>query len=596
MYTYYPDELIEEIRLNNDIVDVVSEYVKLERKAKYYFGLCPFHKEKTPSFSVTPSKQIFYCYGCGKGGNVIQFIMNAENLDYIEAVRFLADRARIQLPEGNDQEELEKARLRQKILDVNKEAAKYFHERLKSKHGEQARLYFENRGITNKTLIHFGLGYSPDSGDQLFQYLIKNGYDEKVIVESGLAVKSRNGNCIDRFRGRVIFPIFDVRGNVIAFGGRVKDSSMPKYLNSPESLAYNKGRHLYALNFAKNSGEKRLIIVEGYLDVISLHQNGIINSVASLGTALTENQGRLLKKYAEEVIISYDSDTAGQAATIRGLDLLNNMGCSVKVLEIPEGKDPDEFIRKNGPEQFLKLADRSVSLVEYKIKMLKKQLDTNTTEGKIKFISKIAEILAKINNRVEIEVYINKLSKDYEISEESIYSEVFKKSKPKKDFRSINSDAVSRRISIQNDEKGKTEEEYHDELMLLALVCVDNNVYKLVKDGISLEDIADNEIRNVARYVFERLDTKKGIIPAELLNMFDSSISNRFASILEKECNIDDNGKAIIDIIKRIKARKFEKRKQEILMLMGNKDNIDKGVVEKLTIELNQLILKLKNL
>jgi DNA primase len=228
--------------------------------------------------------------------------------------------------------------------------------------------------------------------------------------------------------------------------------------------------------------------------------------------------------------------------------------------------------------------------------MLKKQLDTNTTEGKIKFISKIAEILAKINNRVEIEVYINKLSKDYEISEESIYSEVFKKSKPKKDFRSINSDAVSRRISIQNDEKGKTEEEYHDELMLLALVCVDNNVYKLVKDGISLEDIADNEIRNVARYVFERLDTKKGIIPAELLNMFDSSISNRFASILEKECNIDDNGKAIIDIIKRIKARKFEKRKQEILMLMGNKDNIDKGVVEKLTIELNQLILKLKNL
>jgi DNA primase len=350
MFNRYPEEIVEEVRTANDIVDVVSEYVKLDKKGKDYFGLCPFHKEKTPSFSVAPNKQIFYCFGCGKGGNVFQFIMNAENLDYIEAVRLLADRARIQLPEGNDEEEAAKAKVRQTLMNINLQAARYFYETLRSHRGDAAREYLKKRGITENTVKKFGIGYSSEDRADLYKYLANKGFEKTDLLKSGLVLQGNSGNCHDRFYGRVMFPIFDIRGNVIAFGGRVMDNTTPKYVNSPETPVYHKGRHLYALNFAKNSGEKRLIIVEGYMDVISLHQSGIINTVASLGTALTENQGRLLRKYAEEIVISYDADTAGQSATLRGLDILGYMGSTVKVLTVPDGKDPDEFIGKNGPD------------------------------------------------------------------------------------------------------------------------------------------------------------------------------------------------------------------------------------------------------
>ncbi|MCR4437036.1 MAG: DNA primase [Clostridiales bacterium] len=596
MSNYYPEELIEEIRVNNDIVDVISEYVKLEKKGKDFFGLCPFHKEKTPSFSVAPAKQIFYCFGCGKGGDVIHFIMNVENLDYIEAVKLLADRARVTLSEGKGKEENEKANLRQAVIQVNRDAARFFYNELNSARGEEARDYLRKRKVGEQAIKKFGIGFAPHDWDSLYRHLQSKGYEEKVLIQSGLILNNKNGSYYDRFRGRIIFPIFDVRGKVIGFGGRVMDSSMPKYMNSPETLVYNKGKNLYALNFAKNSSDKRLIIVEGYMDVISLHQGGIINSVASLGTALTESQGRLLKKYAEEIIISYDADTAGQAATMRGLDLLNDVGCNVKVLIIPDGKDPDEFIRKNGPEELKKLIDKSISLIEYKIKVLRGQMNVESTEDKINFINKIAGILAKVDNRVEIEMYAKKFAREYEISSESILAEIYRRNKPKASFKNAVIDFKGLKGDNRKQQDGKDREIVHDERMLIALLCIDNKLYRLIRDKIFPADFVDEGNRKIYEIVMERLENNKDMVPAELLSILKGEDADNFARIMQMECNCEDNNKAVLDIIKRMEIYKLDQRKQQILDSLNNRDGLEKGDVEKLTLELNSIIIKRKNI
>jgi len=596
MYKYYPEEVIEEVRISNDIVDVVMEYVRLERKGKDYFGLCPFHKEKTPSFSVAPAKQIFYCFGCGKGGNVIQFIMEIENLSYIDSVKFLADRARIQLPDGDSPEEREKALIKQRLIEINKEAARFFFSKLNSTEGEKARWYLRNRSIKESTIRKFGIGYSSDSWDELFRYLREKGFEEEHILKSGLVLRSKTGTFYDRFRGRIMFPIFDIRGNVIAFGGRVMDSTKPKYMNSPETVIYNKSRNLYALNFAKNSGEKRLIIVEGYMDVISLHQSGIINTVASLGTALTESQGRTLKKYAEEVIISYDADAAGQSATMRGLDLLSDIGCHVKVLIIPDGKDPDEFIRKNGVEEFKKLVDRSVSLVEYKIKVLKQSINTDTIEGNIRFLNKTADILSKIDNSVEREMYIKKLAAQYRISEESILSEVYKRIKKTDSLRTPAIIAASRKKITREINKDDNDARLmHDERFLLALLCVDNSMYRTVRDKITLDMFSDSQNKEVARIILERIEDGRGIVPGELLGVLENGIADDFARLFNEECHCDDNKKAILGTIRNIEIHRMKKRQREILDMLKNRERLPKGDVEKLEQELMSLIMRIKN-
>jgi len=331
----YPEQVIEEVRLRNDIVEVVSGYVKLERKGRSYWGLCPFHSEKTPSFSVEPNKQFFYCFGCNKGGSVIQFIMNIENLEFVDALKLLAERAGITLPESEDPKERERAQRRKRILELNRLAARFYFNNLVGENGLEARNYLQRRGLTEKTVRKFGLGYSPTGWDELTRMLLENKFPEDLLLDSGLSIRAKSGELIDRFRGRIMFPIFDIRGNIIGFGGRVLDGSMPKYMNSPDTPLYNKSRELYGLNYARMSSSKKLLIVEGYMDVISLHQAGIDYAVASLGTALTKMQGWILKKYSEEVIIAYDSDAAGQAATLRGLEILEEAGCNVKVLIIP---------------------------------------------------------------------------------------------------------------------------------------------------------------------------------------------------------------------------------------------------------------------
>jgi len=521
--------------------------------------------------------------------------MSIENLGFVDAVKLLADRARIQLPEGEDEEERRKAVLRKEIIKINTDAARFFFNNLGN--NEKALSYLRKRGINERTIKRFGLGYAPEDWDSLLKHLMQKGYREPDILESGLILRSKNGSLYDRFRGRIMFPIFDLRGNVIAFGGRVLDSSQPKYMNSPETPVYNKSRNLYALNFAKNSGEKRIIVVEGYMDVISLHQNGIINTVASLGTALTESQGRLLKKYAEEVIISYDSDTAGQAATIRGLDLLDGIGCNVKVLTMPESKDPDEYVRKNGLDAYKKLADNAVSLLEYKIKILKNQTDTSTVEGKIRFLNKVASLLSKIDNNVETEMYVKKIAKDYGITEESLFAEISKKTKAKSAFKKVivNRSNIEKAPVIKR-AKVKEEKIVLDERMILALLCLDNTLYGLVKDKINVEDFTDENNIKAAKIIFDRIENKRGIVPAELLSLLDEDTAYGFTRMINENCHCDDSKHAILEKIRSIKLYKIKKRQEEILEILKADKSLDKGDVEKLKIELNSLVMKRKGI
>ena len=337
----YSEELIEEIRSSNDIVDVISQYVILKRSGRNFFGLCPFHKEKSPSFSVSPDKQIFHCFGCGVGGNVIHFVSKIENLDFRETLELLANRANIQLPTlDNSYQDNKKAMLKAKVYQINEIAAKFYHENLYKPTSKEAQEYIKKRKLDNRTLKSFLIGYS-GTFDELYKLLKQKGFTEEEILASSLVNKADNGRFIDRFRRRLMIPIQDTTGRFIAFGGRVLDDSKPKYINSPENIVYSKGRNLFGLNIAKKYDTKKLIIVEGYMDAISLYQRGITNVVASLGTALTEQQGRLLRKNSEQVIIGYDADGAGQAATLRGLEILQNMGCDIRVLQIYGAKDPD---------------------------------------------------------------------------------------------------------------------------------------------------------------------------------------------------------------------------------------------------------------
>jgi DNA primase len=594
MANLFPDDLIEEIRVSNDIVDVISKYVKLEKKGKNYFGKCPFHNEKTASFSVEPVKQIFHCFGCGKGGNVIHFIMGIENLDFPEALRFLADRAKVQIPdisEGirND----EKAGLKKELMSINLEAARFFRDNLNNEKNVLPNSYLLSRKIQKQAIAKFGLGYAEDKYDTLYKHLKSKGFDDSSIIKSGLVIyKEESGKIYDRFRGRIMFPIFDIRGNVIAFGGRVLDSSQPKYMNSPETEVYQKGKHLYALNFAKSACSKQIILSEGYMDVISLHQSGIINSVAPLGTALTENQGKLLKKYTEEIVLSFDSDSAGQAAAFRSLDLLHDIGCNVKVLSIPSGKDPDEFIKTKGVDEFRKLIDNAMTLLEFKLAALKKTVDTSTNEGKVKFLDKAVLILDKIDNNVERELYVKKLSDELGVSEQSIYSEMAKQQKGAEVIlkKQENKNEFKRGfVRNNNATENKEERLVRLQLMLLATVCLDNNVFFRIKDICNWNKFDSDEVREAFGFAVERIESKAGILTGEILNKLSPKLAESFANIVQSQSVYEDNKKAALDIIRRIDLYNLEERKNEIIELKKRSD-LTEGDVELLNRELSSIV------
>ena len=421
----YSDEIIDEIRQNNDIVDVISQYVHLKRSGRNFFGLCPFHNEKSPSFSVSPDKQIFHCFGCGVGGNVYTFLMKIEGINFIEAVQMLAERANINLPALENNADSAREELKAKVYKVNAFTADFYHKNLYLPTAKIAQEYVKKRKLSNETLKSFQIGFS-GKFDELYQELRKQGFQEREILESGLVNKNERGQYIDRYRNRLMFPICDVRGKVIAFGGRVLDDSKPKYINSPENVVYSKGRNLFGLNVAKKGDLSKILIVEGYMDVISLHQRGITNVVAPLGTALTQQQGWLLRKNAQQIILSFDSDEAGLTAKMRALEILQNMGCDIRILQMEGAKDPDEYIIKYGNARFLSLVDKALSVIEFKVKLLKRNLNLENVNDKIKFLNEISKLISKIDNTIEREVYIEKIAKEYDISKEAIYAEVNK--------------------------------------------------------------------------------------------------------------------------------------------------------------------------
>ncbi len=586
----YSEEILNEVRQANDIVDVISQYVHLKRSGRNYFGLCPFHSEKSPSFSVSPDKQIFHCFGCGVGGNVITFISKIEGMNFVETVQSLAERANIQLPTLENTGDSLKEELKAKVYKVNEFTAQYYHENLYKPQAKIAQEYVKKRQLNNETLKSFRIGFS-GKFDELYQELKKQGFEEKEILESGLVNKNDRGQYIDRYRNRLMFPICDVRGRVIAFGGRVLDDSKPKYINSPENVVYSKGRHLFGLNVAKKGDTKKLLIVEGYMDVISLHQRGITNVVAPLGTALTEQQGWLLRKSAEQIILSFDSDAAGLQAKLRALDILQNMGCDLRILQVEGAKDPDEYIVKYGNARFQNLIEKASSIIEFKVKVLKKDLDLDNVNDKIKFLNEIAKLIAKVDNNIEREIYIEKIAKEYEISKEAIYAEVNKltyknvqnekvleKSKPTIVHRKREIKEVSERIKKR------------ENTIISILLNGDLNIFQIIKQNIKPEDFQYELNNKIAKKLYEEFEKGNSNING-IIDELDEEEQNQITMIMAEDYEINDIEKAIDDIMQSYEKEKLNNRKFEILdLLEQNTDSEEKKKLEK---ELTDIIIRL---
>ena len=588
----YSDEIIEEVRQTNDIVDVISQYVRLKRSGRNYFGLCPFHNEKSPSFSVSPEKQIFHCFGCGVGGNVFTFLTKIEGINFVEAVQQLAERANIQLPTLENTADSAKEALKAKVYKVNEFTANYYHENLYKPESKIAQEYVKKRKLSNETLKSFQIGFS-GKFDELYRELKKQGFEDREILESGLVNKNDRGQFIDRYRNRLMFPICDVRGRVIAFGGRVLDDSKPKYINSPENVVYSKGRHLYGLNVAKKYDiKKRLLIVEGYMDVVSLHQRDIHNVVASLGTALTQQQGYLLRNNTEQIILSYDSDEAGQAAKVRAMDILQNMGCDIRVLQMEGAKDPDEFVIKYGNARFQNVVDKAISVIEFKVKILRQSLDLESTNDKIKFLNEIAKLISKIDNSIEREVYIEKIAKEYDVSREAIYAEVNKLTyRYNKDEKILSkSKSVVRHIEKKETENVSEATKRRENTVLAILLLGDMNIYQIIKQNISIEDFKYGIAKQIATKLYEEFENGNSNINS-IIDKLTEEQQNYITMLMAEDYGIDDVEKAIDDIIQSYEKEKLNQRKFEILELLENptEDN-QKKELEK---ELSDIIIRL---
>ena len=448
------DEFISEIKYRNDLGELASSYMQLKRRGRNLVGLCPFHGEKTPSFNIYTETGSFYCFGCGKGGDIITFVMNIENLDYMEAVKFLAERAGMSLPEDDYDDSM--SRMRTRIYEANREAARFFYSKLISKEGAEGLAYLRGRGLADSTIRHFGLGFAPDERFALGDHLRGRGFSEAEMIAANLVFKTKSGKgVVDRFYNRVMFPIIDVRGNVIAFGGRIMSDGKPKYLNTSDTLVFNKSLNLFSLNNAKNSKSDELILCEGYMDVIALNQAGFTNAVATLGTALTPDQASLMKRYCKEVVICYDADEAGQKATARAIDILRRVGLIVKVISIPDGKDPDEFIRRHGDKghaAFQNLLDRSGNDMDYRLRKLRSQYDMSNAQGKLDYLNEGVKLLCELDNPMERDIYASRLSDETDVSKPMITEQITRQLKRKERGRNKEEFArLRKQISARND-------------------------------------------------------------------------------------------------------------------------------------------------
>ena len=587
----YSDELIEEIRTNNDIVDVISKYVTLKRSGRNFFGLCPFHKEKSPSFAVSPDKQIFHCFGCGAGGNVIHFISKIEGLDFKDTLELLANRANIELPTLENSEDDKTARLKSKVYEINKIAAEFYHENLYKPTSKMAQEYIKKRKLDNRTLKAFLIGYAGNF-NELYLLLKQKGFTEEEMLASSLVKRTDNGGYMDSFRKRLMFPIQDVRERVIAFGGRVLDDSKPKYINSPENIVYSKGRNLFGLNVAKKHDTKRIIIVEGYMDAISLYQRGITNVVASLGTAMTESQGRLLRRHSEQVILGYDADGAGQAAILRGMEILQNLGCDIRVLQIEGAKDPDEYVLKYGPERFQRCVDNSISLVEFKVKVLLKELNIENTNDKIKFLNEIAKILSKITNQIEREIYVDKIARAYKISKEAIYAEINKLIyKDNQGSKKLEKKVITMELKEESKTNISESTLKKEKLVIYLLINEYSKSYEKIAKLITLNDIQDETNRQILKKMYEEFQ-KGNINTNQIVDWFqDENIISRITEIMAEDFEITDVNKAIDDLINVYEKQKLVNRRNEILKQLDTEKDVEN--MKELEKELNDIILKL---
>jgi len=588
----YPEELVEEVRLRNDIVDVVGSYVKIQRKGSSYFGLCPFHSEKSPSFSVSPGKQMYYCFGCGAGGNVISFVMNYENYNFQEAVKYLADRAGVKLPEIEYSEEArQRESKRNTLLDINREAAKYFYYQLRSKNGEAGLNYLTGRGLTEETLNKWGLGFSCVTSNDLVKYLESKGFQDDLIKEAGLASFDEKYGMQDKFWNRVMYPIQDINHRVIGFGGRVMSDAKPKYLNSPETMIFDKSKNLFGLNFARTSRKNHFILCEGYMDVITMHQAGFTEAVASLGTAFTSGQAILLHRYTDQVILSYDSDGAGVNAALRAIGILRDAGMTGKVLNLKPYKDPDEFIKAMGPEAFQERIDQAENSFFFEIRMLEGNYNIKDPDERTKFIREIGNKLMNFPDQIERENYMAAICDKYNIGYENLKQLVARNAaknggeykpleRPKSGIHKADPDENVKKV----------------QRMLLTWLCEEPKLYKKIKQVVGPEDFTDELYNKVAGMLFA--DLEKGVMnAASIISTFEdesdqSKVAEIFNTALIEVTEKNEREKALHDLVFNVKknscdvaASKPNQTMEDMMKDIENKKALEK--LKKMTFTLD---------
>lgn len=558
---FYPEELVEEIRIRNDIVDIIGSYVKLSKKGGNHFGLCPFHNEKTGSFSVNGAKQMYHCFGCGVGGNVFTFIMEYENYSFVETLKMLAEKVGINLPEAEYSEEAKKqASLKGRLLEINKEAAKYYFYQLKSERGQAALEYLSNRELSNETIKQFGLGFSNKTGDDLYQYLKHLGYEDSILKHSGLINIEESKKIYDKFWNRVMFPIMDVNNRVIGFGGRVMGEGMPKYMNSPETKLFDKSRNLYGLNFARVSRKSNMLVCEGYMDVIALHQAGITNAVASLGTAFTGLQANLLKRYTNDVLLTYDSDSAGIKATVRALPILKEAGLTAKVINMKPYKDPDEFIKALGVEEFQKRIDTAQNAFFFEIEVLEQDYDLSDPEQKTRFFNEIAKKMLVFTEELERNNYIEAVAEKYMIGFDNL-----RKLVNRYGAQIVVGQSEPKERNTEGGKRGNKPEDgmKRSQKILLTWLAEDTKVFDKIQGIIEPMDFTEELYKQVAEMLFTQYSTEHTVTPAKIINRFESKeeqneVASLFTTGMRGEMNDAELRKALEETVLRIKKNSLD--------------------------------------
>ena len=538
---YYAGEIVEEVRERCDIVDLIGSYVKLKRQGASYVGLCPFHSEKSPSFSVSPTKQMYYCFGCGAGGNVFTFLMQYENYSFLEAVERVAERTGISLPKAEySAEERRAADLKSRLLEVNKLAAKYYHYTLRSQEGVAAYRYFKERGLADETITGFGLGFSDKTGKGLYRYLKEKGYEDSFLKETGLFHMDEKGS-YDKFWNRAMFPIMDVNNRVIGFGGRVMGDGMPKYLNSPETKLFDKSRNLYALNFARQSRRGNILLCEGYMDVIALHQAGFNNAVASLGTSFTGLQAKLLSRYTKEVLITYDSDGAGVKAALRAIPILREAGIRTKIVDMAPYKDPDEFIKAQGAEEYEKRIERAKGSFFFEIDVLKQEFDFSDPEQKTRFFHEVAKKLLVFEDELERNNYLEAVAREYLVSFDMLNKLVnqYGASQSVIKLHSVTASKEPYQKKQKADEGNKKSQR-----LLLTWLTTDTTLFERIKGIITAEDFTEEIYREVARQVFEEYEQEAKVTPAKILNRYETKEEQALVAEIFQTTLLSDTGEA----------------------------------------------------